>query len=162
MKNLKNKIRFESTKNDVNLNEFFKTLAVISLPHLALLAIFLAYSCIGAAILQEIENTSLQNETFSSEMLTQNEDIEFYTLQSISNLVKKVQSNDNMTYDHIHKDILEHLNTFKSKLITNIHYLSLEGKTNDVWSFEKSLFFVVTTLSTIGKSNLFLLPNGYE
>lgn len=50
------KFRKNSEENGISLGDVVKNLVVISLPHLALIVIFVVYILVGAAILKEIEN----------------------------------------------------------------------------------------------------------
>lgn len=50
------KFRKNSEENIISLRDVIKNLIVISIPHLALILIFVVYTLVGAAILKEIEN----------------------------------------------------------------------------------------------------------
>lgn len=50
------KFRKNSEDNSISLRDVIKNLIVVSIPHLALILIFVVYTLVGAAILKEIEN----------------------------------------------------------------------------------------------------------
>ncbi|CAF0769688.1 unnamed protein product [Rotaria sordida] len=113
--------------------------SLLFIPHIAICLIFLIYILIGASIIQEIE-TDYQETSSSTKALLRE--------QLISNIVEKRQTFDIEQYT---KYVSEHISLYEEEI---------KNKRNDFeenlsWNFSKFLFFIVTTLTTIG-SNEFI------
>ena len=148
--------------------------SLLFIPHVAICLIFLIYTLVGASIIQEIESDDLRSTTTttSSPSSTQ-ETITIATTSTIpvknldrererllSKIIDKRQTNDLLQYTkYINKHIREFEEELKKTYQSTASYSLVEraSKTGDYprWSFSGSLFFVGTTLTTIGNSHIF-------
>ena len=124
-KNLKkNDINKTSPKIDYTMLELFKILFLFLLPLLAILALFLIYTLIGAAILKEIEVDVLNKEP-SPKTRTNTPKIDDYETKLMDNHKKQsyqsflLLKQQQIKLNNIHLDTLLKLKEFQEKMILN-------------------------------------------
>ncbi len=138
--------------------------SLLFIPHISICLIFLIYTLVGASIIQEIESddsrstssSTLETTTITPILPTKNLDRERERL--LSKIIDKRQTDDIQQYTkYIHKHIREYeeelKNTYKSTTTTSsiIIESSLLNEESSRWTFAGSLYFIGTTLTTIGK-----------
>lgn len=148
--------------------------SLLFIPHVSICLIFLIYTLVGASIIQEIESDDFRSTTTSSSL---QETITTTTLTTTSNIpvknfdrererllskiIDKRQTIDLLQYTkYINKHIREFEDELKKTYQTTSSHSLMERSSNNGenprWSFSGSLFFIGTTLTTIGKSNISL------
>jgi len=118
--------------------------------------IFFIYTLVGASIIQEIESddprttSSVIVETTTPIVPTKNLDRERERL--LSKIIDKRQTVDLQQYTkYINKHIREYEEELKKTYQPIIIEKSPINEENSRWTFAGSLFFIGTTLTTIGK-----------
>ncbi len=136
----------------------FRYWSLLFLPHIFVCLIFIIYTLVGASIIQEIESDDLRTtssviiETTTPIVSTKNLERERDRL--LSKIIDKRQIVDLQQYTkfvnkHIREYEEELKKTYQSTPI--IMEKSSNNEENPRWTFAGSLFFIATTLTTIGK-----------
>ena len=140
--------------------------SLLFIPHVSICLIFLIYTLVGASIIQEIESDDLRSTTTTSsanQETTTTSNIPVKTLDRererlLSKIIDKRQTIDLLQYTkYINKHIREFEEELKKTYQTTSSNSLVERSSSTIgdnprWSFSGSLFFVGTTLTTIGKS----------
>ncbi|CAF3336347.1 unnamed protein product [Rotaria socialis] len=113
---------------------------LLFIPHISICLMFFIYVLIGASIIQEIEtyhkdiSSSSSTKTFPRERL-------------ISNIIEKRQIFD---IEQFTKYVYKHICQYEEEIIKRKQQ---NFKGNLSWNFSRSLFFIITTLTTISSND---------
>jgi len=137
---------------------FIRYWSLLFLPHIFICLIFLIYALVGASIIQEIESDDLRSTSSSTlETITTTPVISIKTLDRererlLSKIIDKRQTNDVQQYiKYVNKHIREYEEELKNTYKTITTVPSIITEENPRWTFSGSLYFIGTTLTTIGK-----------
>ena len=153
------------------LLDFFKALFIVSLPHLALILIFLIYLLIGASIIQEIDicnKNDQQPVVFKKfedrvrERLNSTRDFEKENKKALEFLKKLVRthkknvdnngsSNDTIYSQRLVKTFLEYKQEMQLNLFSLMREESAVVASTDEFKFKNSFYFAITLLTAIGE-----------
>ncbi|CAF1433104.1 unnamed protein product [Rotaria magnacalcarata] len=115
--------------------------SLLFIPHVSICLMFLIYILIGASIIQEIE--TYHKDASSSSSSTKN----FPRERLISNIIEKRQIFD---IEQFTKYVYKHICQYEQEIIKRKQQ---DFKGNLSWNFSRSLFFIITSLTTISSSD---------
>ena len=110
--------------------------SLIFIPHISICLIFIIYILIGASIIQEIETEELQNSSL----------IKNYQRERL--LTKILEKREVFDIDQYTKYVYKHILRYEEEIKKQINF-----EENSSWNFSKALFFISTSLTTIGKND---------
>ncbi|UJR10566.1 hypothetical protein I4U23_014766 [Adineta vaga] len=126
-----------------NIDEWmlsFKYWLLLFIPHISICILFTMYMIIGASIIQEVESEELP---FNSSVL---KNLQKERERLLIKIIEKRQILDLQQYTrYVYKHLRQYENELKKQ--TNI-------QENSTWNFSNSLFFLGTSLTTIGSNEL--------
>ncbi|CAF1012900.1 unnamed protein product [Adineta ricciae] len=134
--------------------------SLLFIPHISIWLIFLIYALVGASIIQEIESddsrTTSSSTTTAATTITTPRSFDRERERLLSKIIDKRQTTDLQQYaKFINKHIREYeeeiKNTYKTTVTTPALATTVEG--NLRWTFAGSLYFIGTTLTTIGTND---------
>ncbi len=113
---------------------------MLFIPHISIFLIFLLYILIGASIIQEIESNKVENNCSLIKSLQEERE---------RLLIKIIEKREIFDLQQYTKYVYKHLRQYEEEIKSQ--YLNFEE--NSSLNFSKFLFFITTTLTTIGKKN---------
>jgi len=100
--------------------------------------IYLLYILIGASIIQEIESNKVDNGSLIKSLLEERERL----------LIKIIEKREIFDLQQYTKYVYKHLRQYEEEIKSKL----LNFQENSSLDFSKFLFFITTTLTTIGKN----------
>ncbi|UJR35289.1 hypothetical protein I4U23_028052 [Adineta vaga] len=130
--------------------------SLLFIPHVSICLIFLIYTLVGASIIQEIESDDSRTTSSPTDSIVPPKNFDRERERLLSKIIDKRQSNDLQQYaKFINKHIREYeeeiKTTYKTTVTTPVSTILSEG--NLRWTFAGSLYFIGTTLTTIGTND---------
>lgn len=144
--------------------------SLLFIPHISICIIFLIYTLVGASIIQEIESDDSRSTSSATTTVTDittaipnipSKNLERERERLLSKIIDKRQTTDLQQYTkYINKQIREYeeelKKAFKTTTTSPSPTVVLENPSiteeNVHWSFSGSLYFIGTTLTTIGSN----------
>jgi len=111
---------------------------LLFIPHLSIFLIYLLYILIGASIIQEIESNKVDNGSLIKSLLEERERL----------LIKIIEKREIFDLQQYTKYVYKHLRQYEEEIKSKL----LNFQENSSLDFSKFLFFITTTLTTIGKN----------
>ncbi|CAF1251046.1 unnamed protein product [Adineta steineri] len=111
--------------------------SLLFIPHIAITLIFLIYVFIGTSIIQEIESEGSENSSIVKNLQKERERL----------LLKIIEKRQTVDVQQYAKYVYKHIRQYETELMKQYNF-----EENLTWNFSNSLYFIGTTLTTIGSN----------
>lgn len=111
---------------------------MIFIPHISIFLIFLIYLLIGTSILQELESSTIENTSLIRSFQQERERL----------IIKLIEKREIYNLQQYTKYVYKHIRQYEEEIKKQI----IISEENSSLNFSKSLIFLTTSLTTIGKN----------